>query len=178
LESHPLLFQTARGALIHATDIFSKPIRYQTRIHFDRTSGGDFDHRHADVTNSASDSERSQCGEADAVSESHAAGRAGSPADCRTEQRTVSRCWTVSKDSEKNLGEGTPTPSSDHHGIVNVVMASGATRSLSDSIDAVVYAHLITPKGTARRTISGKTCSGVITGASFTPQPLLSQDFW
>jgi hypothetical protein len=79
--------------------------------------------------------------------------------------------------SEKNLGEGTSTPSSDHSGIVNVVMASGATRSLSDSIDAVVYSHLITPKGTARRTISGKTCSGVITGASFTPQPLLSQDF-
>ncbi|MEZ6126226.1 MAG: DUF1559 domain-containing protein [Planctomycetaceae bacterium] len=84
---------------------------------------------------------------------------------------------TGTPNSEKHLGEGTPTPSSDHSGIVNVVMASGATRSLSDSIDAVVYAHLITPKGTARRTIRGATCSGDVTGANFTPQSPLSQDF-
>ena len=79
--------------------------------------------------------------------------------------------------SEKNLGEGTPTPSSDHAGIVNVVMASGAARSLSDSIDRAVYAQLITPGGTANRTIRGDTCYGIITGFDFQPQPPLSEGF-
>ncbi len=79
--------------------------------------------------------------------------------------------------SEKNLGEGTPTPSSNHAGIVNVAMASGAARSLSDSIDRAVYAQLITPRGTAIRTLRGSTCSGVITGHDFQPQPPLFGDF-
>lgn len=79
--------------------------------------------------------------------------------------------------SERNLGEGTPTPSSNHAGIVNVAMASGAARSLSDSIDHAVYAQLITPRGTAIRTLNGLTCGGVTTGQDFQPQPPLSEDF-
>ena len=79
--------------------------------------------------------------------------------------------------ADKNLGEGTPLPSSEHSGIVNVTMASGAARSLSDSIDVAVYAQLITPRGSALRTIRGSTCDGIITGHAFRPQPVLSQDF-
>lgn len=78
--------------------------------------------------------------------------------------------------AEKHLGEGTPSPSSDHSGFVNVAMVSGAARALSDSIDAGVYAQLVTPKGTARRTLQGLTCGGVATGQTFRPQPILSQD--
>ena len=79
--------------------------------------------------------------------------------------------------SEKNLGEGTPSPSSNHAGIVNVAMASGAARSLSDSIDRSVYAQLITPGGTVNRTIKGRTCDGVTTGFDFQPQRPLSDGF-
>ncbi|MCP4169363.1 MAG: DUF1559 domain-containing protein [Fuerstiella sp.] len=75
------------------------------------------------------------------------------------------------------LGEGTPTPSSDHPGIINVAMVSGAARSLSDSIDAAVYAQIVTPRGSVLRTVRGVTCDGAITGQSFRPQPPLSQDF-
>lgn len=52
-------------------------------------------------------------------------------------------------------GEGTPFPSSNHPEIVNFVMASGATRSISESIDRVVYTNLMTPNGTQRRSIAG-----------------------
>lgn len=79
--------------------------------------------------------------------------------------------------SERHLGEGTPTPSSHHPGIVNACMASGAARSISDSIDATVYAHIITPRGTSLRSIRGVTCGGVVTGHNFRPQSPLSQDF-
>lgn len=77
----------------------------------------------------------------------------------------------------KHLGEGTPTPSSDHPGYVNVGMVSGSVRSLSDSIDLAVYAQLVTPRGTVRRQARGQTCSGALTGFNFQPQPPLSQDF-
>ncbi len=77
----------------------------------------------------------------------------------------------------KHHGEGTPTPSADHPGIVNVAMVSGAARSLSDSIDAAVYAQIVTPRGSVLRTVQGVTCGGVLTGQTFRPQPPLSQDF-
>ena len=55
----------------------------------------------------------------------------------------------------KSGPEGTPYLSSGHPGIVNVVMVSGATRSLSDSIDEDVYRRLITPGGSKLRSIPG-----------------------
>ena len=47
----------------------------------------------------------------------------------------------------RDAGEGTPFPSSNHPGIVNVVMCDGSSRSLSDSIDRTVYVKLVTPAG-------------------------------
>ena len=44
-------------------------------------------------------------------------------------------------------GEGTPFPSSNHPGRVNVVMCDGSARSLSDNIDRTVYVKLVTPAG-------------------------------
>jgi len=56
----------------------------------------------------------------------------------------------------KDAGEGTPSPSSEHAGGVNVLMASGSARFLSDSIDQSVYARLMTPNGGRQRgTIAG-----------------------
>lgn len=56
----------------------------------------------------------------------------------------------------RDAGEGTPFPSSNHSGGVNVVFVSGAGRFLSDSIDRSIYARLITPRGTrARGSIPG-----------------------
>lgn len=84
---------------------------------------------------------------------------------------------TGTPNAEKRLGEGTPTPSSEHAGVVNVVMASGAARSLSDNIDSAVYAQLVTPHGTRVREIVGTTCTGVKTGHTFQVQPPLSGPF-
>lgn len=44
-------------------------------------------------------------------------------------------------------GEGTPFPSSNHPGLVNVMMCDGSSRNLSNSIDRRVYVQLITPAG-------------------------------
>lgn len=67
----------------------------------------------------------------------------------------------------RSNGEGTPFPSSNHAGVVNVVMASGATRSISEDIDRTVYTNLMTPNGTQRRSLP-----------RFLPQsPLSSDDF-
>jgi len=66
----------------------------------------------------------------------------------------------------KSGPEGIPYLSSGHPGVVNVVMASGATRSLSDSIDDSVYRRLMTPGGSKLRAISG-----------FVPEDPLSGDF-
>ena len=63
-------------------------------------------------------------------------------------------------------GEGTPFPSSNHPGVVNAVMASGATRTISESIDRSVYERLMTPSGSQLRSITG-----------FQPQDPLSGDF-
>lgn len=52
----------------------------------------------------------------------------------------------------KYNGEGTPFLSSNHAGMVNVVMASGATRAISDDIDRLVYLQLMTPTGSKLRT--------------------------
>jgi len=79
--------------------------------------------------------------------------------------------------SEKHLGEGTPTPSADHFGVVNVAMASGAVLSISDTIDTSVYARLVTPSGSERRSVGGITCMKQPTGADFRPQEPLSDDF-
>ena len=79
--------------------------------------------------------------------------------------------------ASKNLGEGTPTASSDHAGLVNVVMASGSARSISDDIDAVVYSYLITPSGTKQRQAIERTCSDMETGGLLPPQAILGDDF-
>ncbi len=79
--------------------------------------------------------------------------------------------------SEKHLGEGTPTPSSNHFGIVNVAMVSGAALSISDNIDTSVYARLVTPSGSRERDVRGRTCLGQATGADFRTQGPLSEDF-
>lgn len=52
---------------------------------------------------------------------------------------------------ERDLGEGTPFLSADHSGITNVVMAGGAIKSLSDSIDGQIYRAVLTPAGSKRR---------------------------
>lgn len=52
-------------------------------------------------------------------------------------------------------GEGTPFLSSNHRGIVNVAMVSGAAMSLSDDIDTKVYLSLMTPAGSRLRTFEG-----------------------
>lgn len=44
-------------------------------------------------------------------------------------------------------GEQTPFPSSNHPGVVNVVMCDGSARNISDSIDRRVYVQLVTPVG-------------------------------
>ena len=48
-------------------------------------------------------------------------------------------------------GEGIPTPSSNHPGVVNFMLADGSTRTISENIDRVVYIRLVTPAGTKRR---------------------------
>ena len=53
--------------------------------------------------------------------------------------------------AERELGEGTPFLSADHHAIVNVAMASGSIHALATDVDARVYRSLITPAGTKRR---------------------------
>ena len=55
----------------------------------------------------------------------------------------------------KNAGEGTPFLSSNHPGLVNVVFASGAARSISEDIDQSVYVRLMTPAGSRLRAITG-----------------------
>ena len=55
----------------------------------------------------------------------------------------------------QTAGEGTPFPSSNHPGIVNFVMVSGATRTISENIDREVYVGLMTPNGTQLRSITG-----------------------
>lgn len=63
---------------------------------------------------------------------------------------------------ERKLGEGTPFPSADHRGVVNVVTASGSVHSMSDTIDPDVYRSLLTPAGSRRRF------------AQFAAEPILS----
>lgn len=51
--------------------------------------------------------------------------------------------------------EGTPFLSSNHPGIVQIVMVSGAARAISDDIDPLVYTRLMTGGGSRLRNISG-----------------------
>lgn len=51
----------------------------------------------------------------------------------------------------RDTGEGDPTPSSYHSGLVNVVMVDGSARSLSNGIDRTVYPRLVTPAGSRTR---------------------------
>ena len=44
-------------------------------------------------------------------------------------------------------GEGTPFPSSNHPGVVNVFMCDGSARNISENIDRTVYVQLLTPVG-------------------------------
>ncbi len=64
--------------------------------------------------------------------------------------------------ASRDSGEGDPTPSSYHPGVVNVVMVDGSARSLSDDIDRTVYPRLVTPAGSRTR------------WAGFVPEPPLS----
>lgn len=49
---------------------------------------------------------------------------------------------------ERAAGESTPFLSSDHGGIVNVVMVGGSIHTISNDIDPPVYRALVTPAGT------------------------------
>lgn len=64
----------------------------------------------------------------------------------------------------KTNGEGTPFPSSNHPGIVNVVMASGAARTLNESIDRSVYVRLMTAAGSQLRSIPGFQTQDPVSG--------------
>lgn len=55
----------------------------------------------------------------------------------------------------RHNGEGTPFPSSNHPGVINIVMVSGSTRTLSDKIDRSVYVRLLPPNGSKLRSIPG-----------------------
>lgn len=68
--------------------------------------------------------------------------------------------------ANQTAGEGIPTPSSNHPGIVNVVTADGATRSISESIDRVVYTSLMTPAG-ARLRWTGFLAEQPVSGTDF-----------
>jgi prepilin-type N-terminal cleavage/methylation domain-containing protein len=48
-------------------------------------------------------------------------------------------------------GEGIPTPSSNHPGVVNFVLADGSARTISENIDRGTYVRLVTPAGTRLR---------------------------
>lgn len=64
-------------------------------------------------------------------------------------------------------GERTPFPSSNHPGVVNFVMASGATRTLSENIDRVVYTNLMTPNGSRLRAIGGFLAEDPVSSSDF-----------
>ena len=51
--------------------------------------------------------------------------------------------------------EGLPFLSSNHPGIINVAMASGAAKSISENINPVVFVGLMTPAGSRLRAIPG-----------------------
>jgi len=52
---------------------------------------------------------------------------------------------------EREYGEGTPFPSSNHRGTINVVMAGGSTQAISEDIEPAVYRAMMTPAGSKRR---------------------------
>ena len=54
--------------------------------------------------------------------------------------------WRINCDLKAVVGTR-PRPSSNHSGGVNVIMASGAGRFLSDKIDPRVYVKLMTSRG-------------------------------
>ncbi|MCA9042031.1 MAG: DUF1559 domain-containing protein [Planctomycetaceae bacterium] len=55
---------------------------------------------------------------------------------------------------KEDLSVGTaPRPSSNHPGVVNVVLCDGAVRTLSQNLDALVYARALTPDGTRQNQI-------------------------
>ncbi|MEO2012769.1 MAG: DUF1559 domain-containing protein [Fuerstiella sp.] len=55
----------------------------------------------------------------------------------------------------RHNGEGTPFPSSNHPGIINIVLVSGSARTLSEQIDRSVYVRLATPNGSKLRSMAG-----------------------
>lgn len=67
----------------------------------------------------------------------------------------------------KNAGEGTPFLSSNHPGVVNVVFASGAAKSISEDIDRSVYARLMTPGGSRLRAIAGFASQEPLSDSAF-----------
>lgn len=59
--------------------------------------------------------------------------------------------WSGTPNANLHKGEGVPTPSSFHPGIVNFVMVDGSTRTISENIDREVYVRLVTPAGSKLR---------------------------
>jgi prepilin-type N-terminal cleavage/methylation domain-containing protein len=51
----------------------------------------------------------------------------------------------------RDAGEGTPFPSSNHAGIVDVAFCDGSVTSINNEIDRRAYLQLLTPGGTQRR---------------------------
>ena len=66
----------------------------------------------------------------------------------------------------RNLPEGTPTPSSDHAGVVNFFMADGSTRTISENIERTVYLRLLTPAGSRIR-FPGFVPESLLSGSDF-----------
>ena len=66
--------------------------------------------------------------------------------------------------SEKFGPEGSPFPTSNHPGVVNVSMADGSVQAINENIDHTVYIHLVTAAGAKSRF------------AGFVPETLLSGD--
>ena len=69
--------------------------------------------------------------------------------------------------ARRHAGEANPYLSSNHYGSVNVVMASGAARTLSDDIERSVYVRLMTPAGSRRRSHKGFVAQKPVSDSDF-----------
>lgn len=74
--------------------------------------------------------------------------------------------FTGHPNSAQSGPEGSPFPTSNHPGLVNVSMADGSVRSISEDIDHAVYIHLVTAAG-ARSRFAGFIPENLLSGDSF-----------
>lgn len=71
-----------------------------------------------------------------------------------------------------------PYPNSGHSGVVNCLMADGSARAIADSIDAKIWARLVSPNGSKFVRPSDGIVAGVVqenaSGVGFTQNPINS----